>query len=114
EEVVAMSPQVLGQALVGRVRLGREDQVGQLELLDEQVAFERLLEVDERQALLVELGARGLGGGEAVAAAEGVGGAQIMPFSSRDSYRRRTPSLFPARRCVRRTGRLSPGGRCGS
>jgi hypothetical protein len=28
-----MSPQVLGQALVGRVRLGREDQVGQLVLL---------------------------------------------------------------------------------
>jgi hypothetical protein len=32
DQVVAMSPQVLGQALVGRVRLGREDQVAQLVL----------------------------------------------------------------------------------
>src|SRR5262249_37023503 len=32
EQVVAVSPQVLGQALVGRVPLGREDQVGQLVL----------------------------------------------------------------------------------
>jgi hypothetical protein len=30
EQVVAMSPQVLGQPLVSRVRLWREDQVGQL------------------------------------------------------------------------------------
>src|SRR5262249_3414318 len=30
EQVVAMSPQVLGQALVGRVGLGREEQGGQL------------------------------------------------------------------------------------
>src|SRR6516162_6319465 len=29
-QVAAMGPQVLGQALVGRVRLGREDQIGQL------------------------------------------------------------------------------------
>src|SRR5262249_32117904 len=34
EQGIAMSPQVLGQALVGRVRLGREDQVGQLVDLD--------------------------------------------------------------------------------
>src|SRR5262249_42411516 len=32
EQVVAMGPQVLGQALVGRVHLGGEDQVGQLVL----------------------------------------------------------------------------------
>ena len=32
EQVVAMSPQVLGQALVGRVRLERENQVAQLVL----------------------------------------------------------------------------------
>src|SRR5262249_23662862 len=30
EQAVAVGPPVLGQALVGRVRLGREDQVGQL------------------------------------------------------------------------------------
>jgi hypothetical protein len=32
EQVVAVSPQVWGQALVGGVRIGREDQVGQLVL----------------------------------------------------------------------------------
>src|SRR5262245_22577170 len=32
EQVGAMRPQVLGQALVGRVHLGREDQVGQMAL----------------------------------------------------------------------------------
>jgi glutamine synthetase len=32
EQVVAVSPQVLGQALVGRVRLGRDDQVRHLVL----------------------------------------------------------------------------------
>jgi hypothetical protein len=32
EQVTSMSPQVLGQALVGCVRLGREDPIGQLVL----------------------------------------------------------------------------------
>jgi hypothetical protein len=32
EQLVAMVPQVLGQALVGRARLEREDQLGQLVL----------------------------------------------------------------------------------
>jgi hypothetical protein len=53
-----------------------------LELLDEQAAFEGLLQVGEGQGLAVELGPRGLRGGEAVLPAECVGGA--LQFLGRD------------------------------
>jgi hypothetical protein len=55
EQVVAMRPQMLGQALVGHVRLRQEDQVGQLDL---QAACDLAV---RQTALFVEFDDGGLG-----------------------------------------------------